>query len=361
MKIGNVEFRHLDVFYLSTDELAAHLRQTLVDYGYQVEAGAEFLYAPGSIPVMLVAHVDTVFSIPPKDIFYDSEKTVLWSPQGLGADDRAGVAAILEILRRGFRPHILFTDGEESGCTGAMEAITAMPKMRTKDVGYIVELDRKGSNDAVFYGCASKKFIGYILEFGFRKEQGIYTDMCILCPSWGISGVNLSTGSYDSHTKTEWLNLTEWLTTVNKVAGMLRRNRKEKFPVSVNPNSSAGLFGLSGLNKGLVYSYPSGRLTHPDLEKELYASYYKSRGTELLGPFKDYDDYEGYDDYILGEELEVSISAAELSDFFGGSVSAWSKWLQEHESELKKNWGMLIFDDIDDRVIETGAPFDKGS
>jgi hypothetical protein len=351
MKIGDIEFRHLDVFQKDADELAAFLSQTLVGYGYHVEPGAEFLYAPGSIPVMLVAHVDTVFSFPPKDIFYDSAKTVLWSPQGLGADDRAGVAAILEILLRGFRPHILFTDGEESGCTGAMEAITALPKMSVKDVGYIIELDRRGSNEAVFYGCGSRKFMNYVLEFGFKKEQGIYTDICILCPSWGIAGANLSTGSYDSHTKTEILNLSEWLVTVNKVARMLRRNRKEQFPITVNSNAGRGMFGLAGLKYGQVYSYPDGKLDSLDWEKD---SMRPTRSEiELMSAF---DDLDGW-----GEELGVTISAAELSDFFGGSVSLWSNWLRENAAELKKDWDTLIFDDIDDRVIEMGAPFNKGT
>ena len=59
----------------------------------------DFLVAKGSIPVALVAHVDTVFTSPPKEeeIFYDSEKNVMWSEVGLGADDRAGVFSILKI------------------------------------------------------------------------------------------------------------------------------------------------------------------------------------------------------------------------------------------------------------------------
>ena len=57
-----------------------------------------YLYAEGNIPIALVAHMDTVFDKPPKEIYYDERKGVMWSPKGLGADDRAGVFAILKIL-----------------------------------------------------------------------------------------------------------------------------------------------------------------------------------------------------------------------------------------------------------------------
>ena len=53
-----------------------------------------FIIAIGDIPIALVAHLDTVHLRQPVNFFYDQEQDVLWSPQGLGADDRAGVYAI---------------------------------------------------------------------------------------------------------------------------------------------------------------------------------------------------------------------------------------------------------------------------
>ena len=63
-----------------------------------VVATKEYLYAVGDIPVALVAHLDTVFTTPPKTIYFDQRKNVLWSPEGLGADDRAGVYSIVQIV-----------------------------------------------------------------------------------------------------------------------------------------------------------------------------------------------------------------------------------------------------------------------
>ena len=44
------------------------------------------------------------------------QKNVMISPDGLGADDRAGVFMIMNIVKAGFRPHVIFTTDEE-GCT----------------------------------------------------------------------------------------------------------------------------------------------------------------------------------------------------------------------------------------------------
>ena len=102
----------------------------------------EYLYAEGTIPIALVAHMDTVFTEPPTEIFYDTRKNVMWSPQGLGADDRAGVFCILKIIEAGYRPHIIFTTDEEIGCIGASK-LAEIP-CPFKDLRYIIELDRRG-------------------------------------------------------------------------------------------------------------------------------------------------------------------------------------------------------------------------
>lgn len=59
----------------------------------------QYVMAKGDIPVMLVAHLDTVFKTPPYNFFWDRDKNVIFADgTGLGADDRAGVFGILYIL-----------------------------------------------------------------------------------------------------------------------------------------------------------------------------------------------------------------------------------------------------------------------
>ena len=59
--------------------------------------------------------MDTVFYNQPSEIYYDQRKAIMWSPDGLGADDRAGIFAIIQIIADGYRPSIILTTDEERG------------------------------------------------------------------------------------------------------------------------------------------------------------------------------------------------------------------------------------------------------
>ena len=179
----------------------------------------DYIYAEGEIPIALVAHMDTVFKKPPSEIFFDERHNVMFSPQGLGADDRAGVFAIIQIIRGGQKPHVIFTTDEEYGALGAME-LSKLDCPFT-NLKYIIQLDRRGSDDCVFYDCDNEDFVEYIESFGFTWNYGSFTDISELCPSWKIAGVNLSVGYRDEHSATEVLFVGQLLATINKVKKML--------------------------------------------------------------------------------------------------------------------------------------------
>lgn len=187
-----------------------------------VISNEKYLIAEGSIPIALVAHVDTVFTESPKNVYYDKEKGVIWSPEGLGADDRAGVFAILKILQSNLRPAIILTTDEEMGGLGADALIKDFPFCPIQNLRYIIELDRCGTNDCVFYECDNKDFIRYVESFGFIQNFGTFSDISIICPQWKIAGVNLSIGYEDEHSFQETLHLNSWGATINKVKVMLR-------------------------------------------------------------------------------------------------------------------------------------------
>ena len=187
----------------------------------------DYLYAIGNIPIALIAHMDTVFKKPAQEVFYDRQKNVIWSPDGLGADDRAGVFAIIQIIKKGLRPHIIFTTDEESGAWGA----TALGKEDCpfEDLRYIIELDRRGANDCVFYDCENLEFTEYIESFGFVEAIGSFSDICMICEDWGIAGVNLSIGYRDEHSTSEVLFVGHMLNTIDRVVTMLTV-QKDKIP-----------------------------------------------------------------------------------------------------------------------------------
>lgn len=195
----------------------------------KVETTKDYIIAYGNIPVALVAHADTVFSQTPTNIYYDARKNIMISPQGLGADDRAGVYCIIEILKTTeFRPTVIITTDEERGAIGAM-ALTVAHLKSPIHLNYIIQLDRRGEKDCVFYDCENEEFEKYINSFGFETAYGTFSDISVICPAWKIAGVNLSVGYFHEHTAGEILNLNFMFDTIEKVKNMLADATNSKF------------------------------------------------------------------------------------------------------------------------------------
>lgn len=122
-------------------ELKILLQAWLHRHGYAPISRRGYLYAEGSVPVLLVAHLDTVHRELVRDICYNADQTVVMSPQGIGGDDRAGVWMTLYILQH-VRCHVVFCEDEEIGCVGARKFSRRKQLPR---VNYIVEMDRRGA------------------------------------------------------------------------------------------------------------------------------------------------------------------------------------------------------------------------
>jgi hypothetical protein len=163
---------------LSQKELKKAMSQYLKAKYDNVIFTKDYLVAIGDIPVALVAHLDTVYRTPVSNLYYDQRKGVLWSPDGLGADDRAGIFAILKILQDGYRPSVIFTTDEEKGGLGA--SALAMNPCPIPNLKYMIELDRRGSNDCVFYDCYCPEFVDYVESFGFCEKYGSFSDISFL-------------------------------------------------------------------------------------------------------------------------------------------------------------------------------------
>lgn len=218
-----------------------NLHSFLIDYlkskGYNVKATRDYIYGTidryDAASVGLVAHLDTVFEMPPKDeeLFYDSEKKAYTSLNGLGADDRAGVYAIYSILFDEYYPRVvIFTHDEEFGGSGS-EAIINDIKKLPEDCKYLIQLDRKGKDDCVFYNCGNKEFERYVTDYGWKTQRGSFSDISVLAPFWRIAAVNLSVGYRNEHTSGELLYMNELYHTIDVVKAMLNDSSylKNKF------------------------------------------------------------------------------------------------------------------------------------
>lgn len=195
----------------------------------QVVQTKDYVYARGTIPIALVAHADTVHMQLPREIFYDKEHNVIWSPEGIGADDRAGIYAIIDIIREGLRPTVIICNQEEVGGIGARKFVKAFPKP-LDNINFMIELDRQGQHDMVFYSCDNPDFENYLEPYGFVTDWGTFSDIATISPKWGVAAVNLSIGYMDEHTKSERLYIDWMFKTIDKVKSILQDEMIEEHP-----------------------------------------------------------------------------------------------------------------------------------
>lgn len=208
------------ILRMSQKSLKRGLVEELKRLGYKdIEAPNGFVYAQGKIPVLLVAHLDTVHKKLVRTICYSRDGKIMMSPEGIGGDDRAGVYMILQIIQK-HSCHVLFCEDEEIGGHGARDF--ANSKIRPK-ANYIVEMDRRGSNDAVFYHCANPEFVDFVCSFGFEEAIGSFSDISVIAPRLGIAAVNISAGYYNEHQKHEFIDLKVLEHNIARISEMVQR------------------------------------------------------------------------------------------------------------------------------------------
>lgn len=210
---------------LTQKQLKSELAIFLFEQGYEdIHVGDGFIYAKGEIPFVLTAHMDTVHSqvVQTTYEFNKNGDYLISSPQGIGGDDRCGIYMIMNIIRKGYKPYIIFCEDEEVGCVGSKLFCKTNYVKELKDCKYFIELDRANSTDAVFYDCDNKEFTEFITSTtGYKKDYGSCSDISYLCPATKIAGVNLSCGYYNAHTLGEYVNMTEMNNTQKVVEKLL--------------------------------------------------------------------------------------------------------------------------------------------
>jgi len=244
-----------EICSMSQVELKKYLGQYLRSKGYKVINEDGFLYAKAKeenpVRVLLVAHMDTVH----KERITEVEKvpylekdnkitTRLSSPQGIGGDDRCGIYMIMNIIKE-HNVSILFAEDEEVGCVGSTKFTkTQYCKDLESEIDYMIELDRQGSNDAVFYSCDNPEFTKWIeKETGYEKAWGTYTDISKIMPVAKIAGVNFSCGYYNAHTTREYVVLEEMEATQKMVCNLLSKEIPQQFEYIEKKTFSSSYFG----------------------------------------------------------------------------------------------------------------------
>ena len=219
-------------------ELKRYLKVKIEELGYATQESDGWLFGTGKLPVLLVAHMDTVHKKQVTDIYYSKGEAAVTAVEGIGGDDRCGVYMALE-LARVLHCHLLFTEDEEVGCVGARKFASLIPpaleqknaakKDLLNGIKYIVQFDRKNAKDAVFYNCDNKEFTEMVLRYGFTKEWGSYSDISEVAPALGVAAVNLSCGYYNPHTTNEYIRINEMLAQMERATEMIIANHDKAY------------------------------------------------------------------------------------------------------------------------------------
>ena len=215
---------------MDKDALKIQLEKELISIAGKdkVIFGDGYLYMEGKLPIILTAHMDTVHKELPSEIIYENGK--ISSPQGIGGDDRCGIYMIMEIIKT-HRCHVLFFEEEEVGGIGSNKFTkTSLCEDLKGNIKYCIDLDRKGSDDSVFYDLDNEDFEDFVNKEFWKDSWGSFTDICNICPALDCAGVNLSCGYYNAHTTSEYVVLTEMENSITEVKKLINRsNTVERF------------------------------------------------------------------------------------------------------------------------------------
>lgn len=168
--------------------------------------------------ILLSAHMDTVRGVLAERKLIFKDKGFILSDKGaLGADDRAGIAIILEILRNldmltAFNGTIkvAFSREEEIGCIGANK----IDPLWIQGTDLAIVVDRRGNRDIVV-GCGQAFCSNEVGDFMENVSQMIEQDWsCVeggisdamTFSERGINSINISAGYENEHTDKEWVS-----------------------------------------------------------------------------------------------------------------------------------------------------------
>ena len=276
-----------EICMMTQKEIKEYMHKYLISKAYKVASEDGYLYAKGDVPVLLMAHMDTVHKEVCRDIVEVDGK--ISSPQGIGGDDRAGIFMIANIVNE-LHCSVLLCEDEEIGMVGARK-FTKSDHVNDVNVNYIIELDRKGNNDVVFYSCDNKDFTDFVCDnTGFKVAYGSFSDISTVAPALKTAAVNISSGYYNAHTTNEYVVYDEMIDIIDTVKALIK-TESEHFEYVEKKYSSYSYYGSENYNYGNTYGYQYDLLEYDrfasrvkkDLKVEVEVIYNDADGNENVG------------------------------------------------------------------------------
>ena len=225
MKVNFTEYEPiLKAETVSIYDLLKYFKKEMMDYDQWGNVYVNFNKETKGTPIM-VAHTDNVLNGKRMPVLsLDGKRIFGGNGVGIGFDDKAGIICAIEIWKRMHKKGVrfIFTADEEVGGIGARH----VPAEKIKDAAYIIEMDRRGSNDAIDVSgttrLCSQEFLEIWEALGFKSATGTFTDLNELkeaAPK--VNMINLSCGYYNAHTDNEYLNIEEFEHNVDCIYEMI--------------------------------------------------------------------------------------------------------------------------------------------
>lgn len=270
--------------------ILGHLLDTVTIDSYGNLLGEKKVGTGEGATVMLSAHMDTVKGVLKERNLVFNGDYISSDIGALGADDRAGIAIIMEVLRNINETRfngtikVAFSREEEIGCVGSKQ----IDSKWYSDVDLAIVVDRRGNRDIVTgcYGAFCCNEVGYFMEgvsasigMNWRAVEGGISDAYTFSAK-GINSINLSAGYYNEHTANECVSLSQMEETVLLINATLDAVSEfvDQFTEVPESNEWSYVYKYNGKNK---YYYGKG-----------YSDWY--------------DDYDKEWDYLMRKEEEKS-------------------------------------------------------
>lgn len=188
----------------------------LLGEGLQADEFGNLFIKIGESDVMFTAHLDTATSAL-TEVVHVIEKNIIKTDGKsiLGADDKAGVAIMLNMIENNIPGLYYFFLGEEVGCIGSRKVAAVQKESKIEGINKVISFDRRGNNSIITYQsgarCCSETFGSALakalndVDSTFKYENddtGILTDS-VQFVSIYAECTNISVGYQHEHTFSE--------------------------------------------------------------------------------------------------------------------------------------------------------------
>ena len=207
-------------------DLIPFFKKNDIDYDEHGNIFIGFNNKTENLPI-LVAHTDNVLGENKEPVFDLAKRRIKGVKDGIGFDDKAGIMAIITLWHyfkeQKFR--IIFPANEEIGGVGTEE----MDVERYSGAKWILELDRKGNKDFIQTSggkrLCSDEFAQKFLDMGFKKTEGVFTDVNVMKPNApSVNMANISIAYYEPHSDNEYLDTVEIEKIIGKIAEFIEKD-----------------------------------------------------------------------------------------------------------------------------------------